>query len=287
MNPPAVHAGHGPVDVRHGDQLSRRALGDAGVRPGPERNPDRVRGGESSRGRATGVPFFGAPGGAPVVRNLSLHRDSGDASFMRVARAMNLDHARTPARALPSVTSNLSQWPPRLGVARREHGAPARTRVLGRAPRPTGRGSVPDAAVAGEASARDRRSPAGVTGGSCPHAPTGPYRGRPSRCPPRRPRDAAATQRERQFAAFVATVDLAIAERVDWSSSPATCSTTTSSRAGRWSGSPTCSLRLRPGPDPDGAHPGTHDVYDRSSVYRAYDLVALAGSRRGTALSPS
>src|SRR4029453_9587003 len=25
--------------------------------------------------------------------------------------------------------------------------------------------------------------------------------------------------------------------------------------------------------------PGTHDVYDRSSVYRAYDLAAMAGSR--------
>ena len=25
--------------------------------------------------------------------------------------------------------------------------------------------------------------------------------------------------------------------------------------------------------------PGTHDVYDRSSVYRAYDLAALAGTR--------
>ena len=33
--------------------------------------------------------------------------------------------------------------------------------------------------------------------------------------------------------------------------------------------------------------PGTHDVYDRASIYRAYDLPALAGSRARTSWSRS
>ena len=63
------------------------------------------------------------------------------------------------------------------------------------------------------------------------------------------------------------------------SSSPATCSTRTSSPSAPWSAWPPSS---RGSPRPASARsscPGTHDVYDRSSVYRAYDLAAMAGTR--------
>src|SRR6476660_5180108 len=65
----------------------------------------------------------------------------------------------------------------------------------------------------------------------------------------------AAAQRERQFAAFRATVDLAIAERVD-------------AELRRLAAAKIRTVII----------PGTHDVYDRSSLYRVHDLAALAGS---------
>src|SRR6476620_9388390 len=70
----------------------------------------------------------------------------------------------------------------------------------------------------------------------------------------------AAAQRERQFAAFTATVDLAIGERVDL--------VLIAGELARL-----VQARIR-----TAIIPGTHDVYDRSSIYRAYDLRALAGS---------
>src|SRR5262249_50156598 len=91
--------------------------------------------------------------------------------------------------------------------------------------------------------------------------------------------DAAATQRERQFAAFVASVDLAIAERVDLflvagdlfdsNVQPRRSVERVAHELARL-----VQARIR-----SVLAPGTHDVYDRSSVYRAYDLPALAGSK--------
>jgi DNA repair exonuclease SbcCD nuclease subunit len=91
--------------------------------------------------------------------------------------------------------------------------------------------------------------------------------------------DAAAAQRERQFAAFVASVDLAIAEKVDLflvagdlfdsNVQPRRSVERVAAELGRLAKARIRSVLV----------PGTHDVYDRSSVYRAYDLPALAGNR--------
>ncbi len=102
--------------------------------------------------------------------------------------------------------------------------------------------------------------------------------------------DAAAAQRERQFAAFRASVDLALAERVDLfliagdlfdsNTQPRRSVERVAAELARLVESRIRVVMI----------PGTHDVYDRSSVYRAYDLPALAGSRPGddlvTVLTP-
>jgi DNA repair exonuclease SbcCD nuclease subunit len=90
--------------------------------------------------------------------------------------------------------------------------------------------------------------------------------------------DRAATQRERQFAAFVATVDLAIQEKVDLvliagdlfdsNVQPRRSVERAASQIKRLVES-----RIRVV-----IAPGTHDVYDRASIYRAYDIPALAGA---------
>ena len=90
--------------------------------------------------------------------------------------------------------------------------------------------------------------------------------------------DRAATQRERQFAAFVATVDLAIAEKVDLvliagdlfdsNVQPRRSVERAAAQIKRL-----VEARIRVV-----IAPGTHDVYDRASIYRAYDLAALAGA---------
>ena len=90
--------------------------------------------------------------------------------------------------------------------------------------------------------------------------------------------DLATAQRERQFAAFVATVDLAIAEKVDVvliagdlfdsNTQPRRSVERVAAELKRLVGA---SIRIV-------ITPGTHDVYDRSSIYRAHDLKALAGS---------
>ena len=103
--------------------------------------------------------------------------------------------------------------------------------------------------------------------------------------------DAAATQRERQFAAFVATVDLAIAERVDLF---LVAGDLFDSNVQPRRSVERVAARARPARRRRRIRtvliPGTHDVYDRSSVYRAYDLAALAGSKDGddlvTVLTP-
>jgi DNA repair exonuclease SbcCD nuclease subunit len=102
--------------------------------------------------------------------------------------------------------------------------------------------------------------------------------------------DAASAQRERQFAAFAATVSLALAEKVDVflvagdlfdsNVQPRRSVERVAAELGRL-----VKARIRAV-----LIPGTHDVYDRSSVYRAYDLAAMAGSPAGddlvTVLTP-
>ena len=88
----------------------------------------------------------------------------------------------------------------------------------------------------------------------------------------------AAAQRERQFAAFVAAVDLAIAEKVDLfliagdlfdsNTQPRRSVERVAAELKRLAASWIRTVII----------PGTHDVYDRSSLYRVHDLAALAGS---------
>src|SRR5215207_933425 len=88
----------------------------------------------------------------------------------------------------------------------------------------------------------------------------------------------AAAQRERQFAAFRATVDLALAEKVDVvliggdlfdsNTQPRRSVERVAAELKRLG-----EARIR-----TVIIPGTHDVYDRSSIYRVHDLPALAGS---------
>jgi DNA repair exonuclease SbcCD nuclease subunit len=90
--------------------------------------------------------------------------------------------------------------------------------------------------------------------------------------------DRAATQRERQFAAFMATVDLALAEKVDLvliagdlfdsNVQPRRSVERAAAQLKRL-----VDARIRVV-----IAPGTHDVYDRASIYRAYDLAALSGA---------
>lgn len=88
----------------------------------------------------------------------------------------------------------------------------------------------------------------------------------------------AAAQRERQFAAFSRAVDLALVEKVDLfliagdlfdsNVQPRRSVERVAAELKRL-----VDARIR-----TVLIPGTHDVYDRSSIYRAYDLPALAGS---------
>jgi exonuclease SbcD len=90
--------------------------------------------------------------------------------------------------------------------------------------------------------------------------------------------DQAAAQRERQFAAFVASTDLALAERVDLvliagdlfdsNVQPRRSVERAASQLRRL-----VEARIR-----TVLIPGTHDVYDRASIYRAYDLAAMSGA---------
>lgn len=88
---------------------------------------------------------------------------------------------------------------------------------------------------------------------------------------------AAADQRERQMAAFKASVELALAEPVDLfivagdlfdsNTQPRRSVEAVAAQLGRLAGRGISVALL----------PGTHDVYDPASIYRAYDLPALAG----------
>jgi exonuclease SbcD len=88
----------------------------------------------------------------------------------------------------------------------------------------------------------------------------------------------AAAQRERQFAAFKAAVDLALAEKVDIflvagdlfdsNGQPRRSVERVAAELQRLAAAKIRSVVI----------PGTHDVYDRASIYRAYDLAAMSGS---------
>ena len=92
--------------------------------------------------------------------------------------------------------------------------------------------------------------------------------------------EAASAQRERQFAAFAATVDLALAEKVDLvliagdlfdsNVQPRRSVERAAAELARLVAARVRTVLV----------PGTHDVYDRASVYRAYDIAAMAGTRR-------
>ena len=88
----------------------------------------------------------------------------------------------------------------------------------------------------------------------------------------------ASAQRERQFAAFTAAIDLALAEKVDLfliagdlfdsNVQPRRSVERVAAQLKRLAESKIRTIVV----------PGTHDSYDRSSIYRAYDLKALSGS---------
>ena len=88
----------------------------------------------------------------------------------------------------------------------------------------------------------------------------------------------AAAQRERQFAAFTAAVDLALKDKVDLfliagdlfdsNVQPKRSVERVAAQLKRLVGAKIRSVLI----------PGTHDCYDRASIYRAYDLKALSGS---------
>jgi len=90
--------------------------------------------------------------------------------------------------------------------------------------------------------------------------------------------DQAAAQRERQFAAFKAAVDLALAEKVDLflvagdlfdsNVQPRRSVERVAAELKRLAEARIRSVII----------PGTHDVYDRASIYRAYDVAMMAGS---------
>ena len=100
----------------------------------------------------------------------------------------------------------------------------------------------------------------------------------------------AAAQRERQFAAFARSVDLALVEKVDLyliagdlfdsNVQPRRSVERVAAELRRL-----VEARIRVV-----LIPGTHDVYDRASIYRAYDLPAMAGNTTGddyvTVLTP-
>jgi exonuclease SbcD len=102
--------------------------------------------------------------------------------------------------------------------------------------------------------------------------------------------NAAATQRERQFAAFRAAVSMAIDEKVDVvliagdlfdsNTQPKRSVERVAAELKRLGAAHIRTVIL----------PGTHDCYDRSSIYRSYDLRAMAGSAAGddsvTVLTP-
>jgi DNA repair exonuclease SbcCD nuclease subunit len=88
----------------------------------------------------------------------------------------------------------------------------------------------------------------------------------------------ASAQRERQFAAFVAAVDLALAEKVDLFLIAGDLFDSNVQPRRSVERVAAQLKRLADGKIRSVVVPGTHDCYDRASIYRAHDLKALAGS---------
>jgi DNA repair exonuclease SbcCD nuclease subunit len=86
----------------------------------------------------------------------------------------------------------------------------------------------------------------------------------------------AAAQRERQFAAFRATVDLALAEKADVLLVAGDLFDSNTQPRRSVERAVAELKRLTDAAIRVAIIPGTHDVYDRASVYRAYDLAAMA-----------
>ena len=88
----------------------------------------------------------------------------------------------------------------------------------------------------------------------------------------------ASAQRERQFAAFKAAIDLALAEKVDLFLVAGDLFDSNVQPRRSVERVAAELKRLVDGRIRTVIIPGTHDVYDRASIYRAYDLPAMAGS---------
>ena len=91
--------------------------------------------------------------------------------------------------------------------------------------------------------------------------------------------EAAVAQRERQFAAFVRTIDLAHAEGVDVALIAGDLFDSNVQPRRSVERVAAELRRLVAGRIRTVITPGTHDVYDRASVYRAHDLPAMAAPR--------
>jgi DNA repair exonuclease SbcCD nuclease subunit len=89
--------------------------------------------------------------------------------------------------------------------------------------------------------------------------------------------DQAAVQRERQFTAFRATVDLALAEKVDVVLIAGDLFDSNTQPRRSVERAVAELKRLADATIRTVVIPGTHDVYDGASVYRAYDFAGLAG----------
>jgi DNA repair exonuclease SbcCD nuclease subunit len=90
--------------------------------------------------------------------------------------------------------------------------------------------------------------------------------------------EGASAQRERQYAAFRATLDLAIQEQVDLVLIAGDLFDSNTQPKRSVERVATDLARLKAAKIRTVILPGTHDVYDRASIYRAYDLKALSGS---------
>lgn len=91
--------------------------------------------------------------------------------------------------------------------------------------------------------------------------------------------DQASAQRERQFAAFKASIDLALSEKVDLVLIAGDLFDSNVQPRRSVDRVATELRRLAEARIRTVIIPGTHDVYDRASIYRAYDLKELSGSK--------
>jgi exonuclease SbcD len=102
--------------------------------------------------------------------------------------------------------------------------------------------------------------------------------------------DQASALRGRRSAAFAATVDLALAEKVDLFLIAGDLFDSNTQPRRSVEAVAAQLARLVQGRIRTVVTPGTHDVYDRASIYRAYDLATMAGSAPGdewvTVLTP-